>query len=54
MAKNIDSIKHNNENRVHIPSREEAGYEDANPKVQAENKTFEIPKKPGCSQRPGP
>ena len=29
MAKNIDSIKHNKETRVHIPSKEEAGYDEA-------------------------
>ena len=34
MAKHIDSIKHNHDKRVHIPSKEEAGYEDANEKVQ--------------------
>lgn len=38
MAKNIDSIKHNKETRVHIPSKEEAGYEDANAKVQSGKK----------------
>ncbi len=30
----IDSIKHKKAKRAHIPSREEAGFEDANPKVQ--------------------
>ena len=34
MAKKVDSIKHNKNKRVHIPSKEEAGYEDASPKVQ--------------------
>jgi len=46
MAKHIDSIKHNNEKRVHIPSKEEAGYEDANAKVQAGKKILELPKNP--------
>lgn len=46
MAKNIDSIKHNKETRVHIPSKEEAGYEDANAKVQSGKKILEIPKNP--------
>lgn len=46
MAKNIDSIKHNKETRTHIPSKEEAGYEDANPKVQSGKKILEIPKNP--------
>lgn len=46
MAKNIDSIKHSKETRVHIPSKEEAGYEDANVKVQSGKKILEIPKNP--------
>ncbi len=46
MAKNIDSIKHNKETRAHIPSKEEAGYEDANFKVQEGKKILEIPKNP--------
>ena len=46
MAKKIDSIKHNKETRVHIPSKEEAGYEEANPKVQSGKKVLEIPKNP--------
>ena len=28
--KKIGSLKHDNENRAYIPSKEEAGYEDAN------------------------
>ncbi len=28
----IESIKHTNATRAHIPSREEAGFEDGNPK----------------------
>jgi adenine-specific DNA-methyltransferase len=46
MAKNIDSIKHNKESRAHIPSKEEAGYEKANPKVHSGKKVLEIPKNP--------
>lgn len=46
MAKNIDSIKHSKETRIHIPSKEEAGYEDANVKVQSGEKVIEISKNP--------
>lgn len=46
MAKKIESIKHNKDLRAHIPSKEEAGYEDANPKVQQGKKTLELPKNP--------
>jgi adenine-specific DNA-methyltransferase len=46
MTKQIDSIKHNNDSRAHIPSKEEAGYEDANEKVQSGKKILEIPKNP--------
>ena len=46
MAKNIVSIKHSKETRAHIPSKEEAGYEDANEKVQSGKKVLEIPKNP--------
>ncbi|MFA4839889.1 MAG: hypothetical protein WC703_10495 [Candidatus Neomarinimicrobiota bacterium] len=46
MTNSIDSIKHNQDKRAHIPSREEAGYEDANPKVQQGNKILELPKNP--------
>ena len=35
MAKNVDSIKHKGDKRVHIPSKEEAGYEEANEKVSS-------------------
>lgn len=30
----IDSIKHKEAKRAHIPSREETGFEDANPAVR--------------------
>jgi hypothetical protein len=33
MANKISSIKHPEDKHVYIPSTEEAGYEDANPKV---------------------
>ena len=45
MNKNIKSIKHNHK-RAHIPSREEAGYEDVNPKVKDGNSTLELPLNP--------
>lgn len=46
MAKKVESIKHKGQKRVHIPSKEEAGYEDANPKVQQGKKVIELPKNP--------
>src|ERR1035437_5832644 len=46
MAKKVASIKHPKDKRVHIPSKEEAGYEDANPKVQQGKKVIELPKNP--------
>jgi len=46
MAKKIGSIKHSKETRVHIPSKEEAGYEDANVKVMSGKKILEITKNP--------
>lgn len=46
MSKKIDSIKHQQDKRVHIPSKEEAGYEDANPKVQSGRKTLALPLNP--------
>ena len=45
MARKIDSIKHQG-SRAHIPSKEEAGYEDANQKVQSGKTTLELPKNP--------
>ena len=44
MAKKVESIKHNTVTRAHIPSHEEAGYEDANAKVQDVKKVLELPK----------
>jgi adenine-specific DNA-methyltransferase len=46
MTKKTDSIKHTDETRAHIPSKEEAGYEAASPKVQAGKAALEIPKNP--------
>lgn len=46
MSKKIDSIKHKTDTRAHIPSKEEAGYEDANVKVQDGKKVLELPKNP--------
>lgn len=46
MEKKITSIKHGTDTRAHIPSKEEAGYEDANPKVQRGNKILELPQNP--------
>lgn len=46
MAKKVSSIKHKEEKRAHIPSQEEAGYEDANPAVKAGKKTLDLPKNP--------
>jgi adenine-specific DNA-methyltransferase len=44
--KHINSIRHNRDTRAHIPSKEEAGYEEANEKVQSGKKVLEIPKNP--------
>lgn len=46
MAKKVSSIKHGTDKRAHIPSKEEAGYEEANPKVQDGKKVLELPKNP--------
>ena len=46
MAKKVESIKHVKDTRAHIPSKEEAGYEDANAKVQEGKKVLELPKNP--------
>jgi len=42
----IKSIKHKQDKRAHIPSREEAGTEDASPKVKAGKKSAEFPRNP--------
>lgn len=46
MPNKIDSIKHKEEKRAYIPSKEEAGFEDANPHVQAGKKTLKLPINP--------
>lgn len=46
MAKKVESIKHKGDKRAHIPSKEEAGYEDANDKVNSGKKVLELPKNP--------
>jgi adenine-specific DNA-methyltransferase len=46
MSKQVSSIKHSTANRAHIPSHEEAGYEDANAKVQDGKKVLELPENP--------
>jgi adenine-specific DNA-methyltransferase len=46
MAKKVESIKHKTDTRAHIPSKEEAGYEDANAKVQDGKKVLELSKNP--------
>lgn len=46
MNKKVESIKHKADTRAHIPSKEEAGYEDANAKVQDGKKVLELPKNP--------
>ena len=40
MEKKIESIKHKDDKRTHIPSKEEAGYEDANENVQKRNRAI--------------
>ena len=46
MAKKVESIKHKGDKRAHIPSKEEAGYEAANPKVTEGKKEINLPKNP--------
>lgn len=46
MAKKVESIKHKTDKRAHIPSKEEAGYEEANEKVSNGKKVLELPKNP--------
>ncbi len=46
MSKKIESIKHKADKRAHIPSKEEAGYEEANEKVNSGKKILELPKNP--------
>ena len=53
MAKEVSSIKHLTDKRAHIPSIEEAGYEDANDKVSSGKKILDL-QKPCYSSRPRP
>jgi len=46
MAKKVESIKHKGDKRAHIPSHEEAGYEEANEKVSSGKKVLELSKNP--------
>lgn len=46
MSKKIDSIKYKDAKRAHIPSREEAGYEDASAAVLSGAKALELPLNP--------
>jgi adenine-specific DNA-methyltransferase len=48
MAKKVESIKHKTDTRAHIPSIEEAGYEDANAKVQDGKKVLNYLKTLWC------
>ena len=54
MGKAVDSIEHRKETRVHIPSKEEAGYEDASPKVQDGRKILELPLNPVATRGQDP
>jgi adenine-specific DNA-methyltransferase len=44
--KPIKAFKHKHEKRAHVPSSEEAGYEDANPKVQDAPDAASFPRNP--------
>lgn len=46
MTDKINSIKHTEATRLHTPSSEEQGYEQANPKVQSGKQTLEFPVNP--------
>ena len=46
MPKKVTSLKYPTDKRAHIPSMEEAGYEDANTKVAEGKKVLELPKNP--------
>jgi len=46
MAKKVDSIKYPKDKRAHIPSKEEAGYEEASPKVKDAKQVLTLPKNP--------
>jgi hypothetical protein len=44
LAKKVASTRHKADTQVHIPSKKETGYEDANAKVQEGKKVLELPK----------
>lgn len=46
MTDKVNSIKHTEATRLHTPSSEEQGYEQANPKVQTGKQTLEFPLNP--------
>ena len=46
MTDKIASIKHAEQKRAHIPSQEEAGYEEVSAKVKEGKKKLELPKNP--------
>lgn len=50
MSEKVESIKHKGNTRPHIPSKEEAGYEDASKKVQDGKKILELSKLPKYMQ----
>lgn len=50
MSEKVESIKHKGNTRPHIPSKEEAGYEDASKKVQDGKKVLELSKLPKYMQ----
>src|ERR1700719_3666385 len=45
-SKPIKAFEHKHEKRAHVPSSEEAGYEDANPKVQDAPNVATFPRNP--------
>ncbi len=54
MSNKIDSLKYKEDTRIRIPSKEEAGYEEANLKVQSGKKALELPKNPVISRGQDP
>lgn len=54
MSAKIDSIKHKENKRAHIPSKEEAGYEDGNLRVQTGKQVLEISLNPVTSRGQDP
>jgi adenine-specific DNA-methyltransferase len=54
MAKKVESINLKTDTRAHISSKEEAGYEETNAKVQDGKKILELPKNPIVHRGQGP